>query len=123
MYKLTKSLFQERRQAQHKIEELHSELVDKEKEIEQLKYKLKFKVDELEREKHERAEEVMVLTHEIENLKYMKNAAISQFDEHTNLLKQIEIMKKVRIKKIWLLRGHELKKLTGHSLALRITYY
>lgn len=85
---------EERRQAQQKIEDLHSELIDKEKEIEQLKYKLKFKTDELEREKHERAEEVMILTHEIENLKYMKNAAINQFDEHTDLLKQIEIMKK-----------------------------
>ena len=86
---------QERRLAQRKIEDLHDEIVDKEKEIEQLKYKLKSKIDELEREKHERAEEVMVLTQEIENLKYMKNAAINQFDERNDLLKQMEIIKKV----------------------------
>lgn len=88
---------QERRLAQQKIENLQGEIIDKEKEIEQLKYKLKFKIDELEREKQERAEEVMVLTQEIENLKYMKNAAINQFDERNDLLKQMEMIKKVHI--------------------------
>ena len=87
---------QERRLAQQKIENLQAELIEKEKEIEHYKYKLKLKTDELEREQHERAEEVMILTHEIENLKYMKNAAISQYDEHEDLLKQMEIIKKVR---------------------------
>ncbi|XP_066910168.1 rab11 family-interacting protein 3-like isoform X2 [Clytia hemisphaerica] len=85
---------EERRLAQQKIENLQAELIEKEKEIEHYKYKLKVKTDDLEREQHERVEEVMILTHEIENLKYMKNAAISQYDEHEDLLKQMEIIKK-----------------------------
>ena len=88
---------QERRQAQQKIEDLQTELIEKEKEIEQYKYKLKLKADELDREKHERAEETVLLTHEIDNLKYMKNAAISQYDEHNDLLKQMELIKRVRV--------------------------
>ena len=91
------SFSQERRLAQQKVECLHMELMEKEKEIEQYKYKLKVKCDELEREKHDRADEVVLLTHEIDNLKYMKNAAMSQYDEHNDLLKQMEIIKKVRI--------------------------
>jgi len=74
---------------------LQSELIEKEKEIEHYKYKLKLKADELEREKHERAEEVMMLSHEVDNLKYMKKAAISQFDDHNDLLKQMELIKRV----------------------------
>lgn len=91
------AFFQERRLAQQKIEILQSELIEKEREIEQYKYKLKLKADELEREKQERAEETVLLTHEIENLKYMKNVAMSQYDEHNDLLKQMELIKKVHI--------------------------
>ena len=89
--------FQERRLAQQKIEDLQTELIEKEKEIEQYKYKLKLKADELDREKQERTEETVLLTHEIDNLKYMKNAAISQYDEHNDLLKQMELIKRVRV--------------------------
>jgi len=88
------SSLEERRLAQQKVESLQSELVDKEKELEQLKYKLRSKTDELERERISRGEEILMLTQEIENLKYMKNAAINQFDERNDLIKQIEILKK-----------------------------
>ena len=95
--KLPCFFFQERRLAQQKIEDLQTELIEKEKEIEQYKYKLKLKADELDREKQERTEETVLLTHEIDNLKYMKNAAISQYDEHNDLLKQMELIKRVRV--------------------------
>ena len=69
--------------------------MNKEKELEHLRYRLKIKNDELEREHIKRTEEVSGLMREIENLKYMKNAAIVNFDERQDLLKQIEILKKV----------------------------
>ncbi|XP_065659277.1 rab11 family-interacting protein 3 isoform X3 [Hydra vulgaris] len=88
------SSLEERRLAQKHIEKLQNEIVDKEKELEHLRYKLKLKNDELEREQVKRTDEVSALLREIENLKYMKNAAIVNFDERQDLLKQIEILKK-----------------------------
>ena len=80
---------------QKKVEELQSEIVEKEKEIEQLKYKYKLKCDELEREKIDRADEIMLLSQEVESLRHMKSAAISNYDEMNDLAKQLEIIKRV----------------------------
>ncbi|XP_057311501.1 rab11 family-interacting protein 4-like [Hydractinia symbiolongicarpus] len=88
------SSLEERREAQRKVEELQTEIIEKEKEIEQLKYKLKARNDDLERERNDRADEVSLLTQEIENMKYMKNAALNQFDERNDLMKQLELLKR-----------------------------
>jgi len=85
---------EERRLTQKKVEELQSEIVEKEKEIEQLKYKYKLKCDELEREKIDRADEIMLLSQEVESLRHMKSAAISNYDEMNDLAKQLEIIKR-----------------------------
>ena len=81
--------------AQKKVEDLQILIIEKEKEIEQYKYKLKHKTDELERERIDRENEVSLLNQEIENLKYMKTAALNQFDERNELVKQLEILKAV----------------------------
>ena len=83
---------------------MQTELLEKEREIEQLKYKLRSKQDELDRLNKERTEEVLILTQEIDSLKYCKSAALNSYDERMDLLHQIELLKKVVILYFYLIR-------------------
>ena len=81
--------------AHQKIEVLQKEVLEKEKGIEHLKYKLKSKSEELERERTERNEEVLLLSQQLENLKYMQSAARNQFDERNDYIQKMELLRKV----------------------------
>lgn len=85
---------EERRLAHQKIEVLQKELLEKEKEIEHLRYKLKSKTEELEREREERHEEVLLLTQQVQSLKFVQHEANNTFNERNDYLQKMEILQK-----------------------------